>query len=165
MILIVDTTQSHEGKRLAEAAKGTEYEWIDASKMNISPCIGCNHCWLKTPGICAVKDDHEQILQKAVAADRLWLAADTRFGFISYKCKNIVDRLIPLVMMNLYIKNGEMRHIPRYDRLPELGLIYCGDGDKEYLNRWVKRMALNLGVDSPGAYSADEIQEAASCIL
>lgn len=167
MVLIVDATQFHMGKKILENIKGEqvkEYKWLDASEMKISPCVGCNYCWLKTPGICSIRDDQEQILKKAICADQLWIIADTKFGFISHKGKNIVDRLIPLVMMNLYIKNGEMRHIPRYDKLPDLGVVYCGDGDRQYLNRWVKRMALNLAGSSLGAYSIDEIQEAGACI-
>lgn len=34
---------------------------VDTSEMNISHCVGCNCCWLKTPGICVIKDDYEQI--------------------------------------------------------------------------------------------------------
>lgn len=161
MILIVDTTQSHAGWMLSKSKKcgqHEECEWLDTTKMKISPCIGCNYCWLKTPGKCSVKDDHEGILKKVIQADRLWLVADTQFGFISYKGKNIVDRLPPLVTMNLHIKNGEMRHVPRYDKLPDLGVIYCGNGDKEYLEQWTERAALNLAVHSLGAYSIDEIE-------
>ena len=36
---------------------GNEVEMIKTSGMNISHCMGCNHCFLKTPGVCAIKDD------------------------------------------------------------------------------------------------------------
>lgn len=168
MILIVDTTQAHLGNQIVKNIKSKtlpRYELLDATKTDISPCIGCNYCWLKTPGICTIKDDYATILKKLLQADQLWLVADTQFGFISYKGKNIADRLLPLLTMGLCIKKGEMRHIPRYDNLPDFGIIYSGNGDKAYLERWTKRMALNLGVNSLGAYSADEIQEAGACIL
>lgn len=167
MILIVDTTRSHAGRRLLEELEGERLaacEWLDATKLKILPCIGCNYCWLKTPGICAVKDDYAEILQKSVRAEQLWIVADTRFGFLSHEGKNVVDRLLPLLVMNLHFKGGEMRHIPRYERLPDLGVVYCGDGDKAYLERWTGRMALNLASGSLGAYSIDEIEEAPICI-
>lgn len=89
----------------------------------------------------------------------MWIVADTRFGFISYKGKNFIDRIMPIVTMNLHMKNGQMRHVMRYKRKTNFGVIYRGDGDKEYLNRWAGRAALNLGSKSLGAYSIEEIQE------
>ena len=41
----------------------SECKILYAQEMKISPCVGCNACWLKTPGICAVKDDYEEILK------------------------------------------------------------------------------------------------------
>ena len=45
-----------------------EVEIIDTSNMKIAHCMGCNQCWLKTPGVCAIKDDYESILKKLVQA-------------------------------------------------------------------------------------------------
>ena len=61
--------------------KDQEAEIIDTSEMKIAHCMGCNQCWLKTPGICAIKDDYENILKKLVKADNLWLVSffDIRF--------------------------------------------------------------------------------------
>lgn len=39
------------------AEKVNEYRVIHTATMRISPCVGCNSCWLKTPGVCALKDD------------------------------------------------------------------------------------------------------------
>ena len=65
MILLVDTTGLHKGKEilkeLKKVDKNQSYELVDTSEMNISHCVGCNCCWLKTPGICAIKDDYENI--------------------------------------------------------------------------------------------------------
>jgi hypothetical protein len=41
--------------------KDKEVEVVDTSDMKIAHCMGCNQCWLKTPGICAIKDDYEKI--------------------------------------------------------------------------------------------------------
>ena len=45
-----------------------EVEIIDTTGMKIAHCMGCNQCWLKTPGICAIKDNYESILKKLVQA-------------------------------------------------------------------------------------------------
>lgn len=170
MNLMIDTTKVHIGKHLAEkvlqnGGNASKFQWIDTSGMQISHCIGCNYCWLKTPGVCAIKDDYLPILQKMSKADQVWLITDTRFGFVSYQAKNIVDRIMPLVTMNLKIQDGQMRHVMRYDHQPDFGIIYTGDGDQAYLNQWCQRVALNFGSHSLGAFPAKNCEEAISCML
>ena len=150
MILIVNTTS--DGRitdtiRQHLAEKRTEAEIIEASNLNISHCIGCNHCWLKTPGECAVKDDYEEILKKIVHADQLWVISDTALGFINHKGKNIFDMVIK-----------------RYKKNANVGLIFNGDADGDFLNRWMERVALNLGSKSLGAFKESEVKEALSCM-
>ena len=141
------------------------FELIDTTGMNISHCVGCNCCWLKTPGVCAIQDDYEPILRKMNRADQVWLISDTRFGFVSWQTKNIVDRIMPLVTMYLKFKDGQMRHVMRYDHQPDLGVIYTGEGDQEYLERWCQRTALKLASRSQGVFSAGSGKEAVSCML
>lgn len=170
MILMIDTTIKHIGKQITEellcnGGNPAAFELIDTTGMNISHCVGCNYCWLKTPGICAIKDDYAPILKKMSKAAQVWLITDTRFGFVSYQTKNIVDRVMPLVTMYLKFKDGQMRHVMRYDHQPDIGIIYTGEGDKAYLERWCGRTALNLGSSSLGVFPAEDRKEAVSCML
>ena len=170
MILMLDTTENHIGKVIAEELLGSaenavEFELIDTAGMHISHCVGCNYCWLKTPGICAIQDDYEPILRKMSGAEQVWLVSDTHFGFVSWQTKNIVDRIMPLVTMYLKFKDGQMRHVMRYDHQPDIGIIYTGDGDQAYLERWCQRTALNLGSRSLGVFSESSRREAMSCML
>ena len=170
MVLMLDTTANHIGKVIAEELLGSaenavEFELIDTAGMHISHCVGCNYCWLKTPGICAIQDDYEPILRKMSGAEQVWLVSDTHFGFVSWQTKNIVDRIMPLVTMYLKFKDGQMRHVMRYDHQPDLGIIYTGDGDQAYLERWCGRTALNLGSRSLGVFSEERRKEAVSCML
>jgi hypothetical protein len=57
-----------------------------------------------------------------------------------------------------------MRHVARDDKLPDLGLIYFGDGEKEYLKRWNERAALNFERKSLGVFERSNIKEAVSCM-
>lgn len=170
MVLTIDTTAEHIGQEIAEELRrrdknAVELEVIDTAGMHIPHCVGCNYCWLKTPGVCAIHDDYEPILRKMSGADQVWLVSDTHFGFVSWQTKNIVDRIMPLVTMYLKFKDGQMRHVMRYDHQPDLGVIYTGEGDQEYLKRWCQRTALNLGSRSLGVFSADNGKEAVSCML
>lgn len=149
----------------ALTAKVETAEVIHTEDMKILPCVGCNYCWLKTPGVCAIRDDYEPILKKMSKADQVWLITDTCFGFVSYQTKNIMDRVMPIVTMYLKIKNGQMRHVMRYEHQPDIGIIYTGEGDQDYLNRWCARTALNFGSHSLGAFRAEQTEEAISCML
>ncbi len=132
--------------------------------MNISHCIGCNYCWLKTPGVCAIKDDYEIILKKIIHSDQLWVISDTALGFLDHKGKNIFDRILPIATMYLRFVGDQMRHIPRYDGKTDIGIIYTGEPDREYLQRWSERTALNFDSRSRGVYRTDEIKEAVACM-
>lgn len=165
MILIINTLDDKQSIRTLEErlkAGNYHYEIVHTADMEIKNCIGCNYCWLKTPGECTIKDDYEMILKKIIKADQMWVVADTHFGFISYKGKNILDRIMPIVTMNLHMKNGQMRHVMRYKKKTDFGVIYQGDGDKEYLNRWAERVAINFASRSQGAYSIDETEDIAN---
>ena len=167
MVLIVNTTSdlsaTEELKALA-AEKGIDAEIIEAYSMNISHCIGCNYCWLKTPGVCAIKDDYEIILKKIIHSDQLWVISDTALGFLDHKGKNIFDRILPIATMYLRFVGDQMRHVPRYDGKTDIGIIYTGDPDREYLQRWSERTALNFDSRSLGVYRTDEIKEAVACM-
>ena len=129
---------------------------INTDEFKIGSCLGCTHCWLKTPGVCAVKDDWETIFKRVIAADTVVFVAEAKLGFVSYKMKNIVDRLIPIATPYTLMHNGEMRHVLRYDKSPNLGLIYTGNGDKEFLTTWLERVAINFFSRSLGVYSIEE---------
>ncbi len=128
-------------------------EIIYTENMNIKGCIGCNNCWLVTPGICTIKDDYEKLLIKFLQAERVIFITDLKLGFASYKLKNIIDRLLPLVTMNLRFKNGQMRHYPRYKKHYKMGLIYKEDGNQQFLEKWFERVMINIEGTSLGVYN------------
>ena len=77
MVLMVDTTADHIGKVIAEELlrsheNAVELELIDTTGMHISHCVGCNYCWLKTPGICAIQDDYGAVDKVPPKALEIW---------------------------------------------------------------------------------------------
>ena len=135
-----------------------EVEIIDTSGMKIAHCMGCNQCWLKTPGICAIKDDYEVILKKLIQADNLWLVSDTHFGFLNYKGKRLMDRIMPMLNMTLGFRDGWMRHDLRYHAL-NIGLLYKGTAEQTMMEDWCKRTAANIGGLSLGAIALPDTFE------
>lgn len=81
------------------------------------------------------------------------------------QAKNIIDRIMPMVTIYLKMKNGQMRHVMRYRHTADLGVVYYGEADTDYLKHWSDRVALNFGSNSLGAYNEWELKEAVSCML
>ena len=92
----------------------------------------------------AIKDDYEAIVRKMVGANDLWLVSDTCFGFIDWRGKRVMDRLMPMVNMYIEMRDGWERHQLRYHAL-NVGLLYRGNGDQSLLEEWCERTAANIG--------------------
>ena len=143
---------------------GTDLQVIHAYEQHFHPCVGCNACWLVTPGICAIKDGYEELLKAYLQYDAVLFLSGTALNFVNHRMKNLIDRLLPLVTMYIRIVDGQCRHVPRYDKKFRFGLLYAGSADRAYLNRWMERVMLNFDGESLGAYPMENAQEVLSCI-
>lgn len=152
--LVLNTLGKEALDQVNALIKDKEVEVVDTSDMKIAHCMGCNQCWLKTPGICAIKDDYEKIIKKLVETENLWIVSDTRFGFLDYKGKRVMDRIMPMLNMTVCFRDGWMRHKLRYHAL-NIGLLYKGAADQTMMEDWCKRTAANIGGQSLGAIALD----------
>ncbi len=152
--LVLNTLGKEALDQVNTLIKDKEVEVVDTSDMKIAHCMGCNQCWLKTPGICAIKDDYEKIIKKLVETENLWIVSDTRFGFLDYKGKRVMDRIMPMLNMTVCFRDGWMRHKLRYHAL-NIGLLYKGAADQAMMEDWCKRTAANIGGQSLGAIALD----------
>ena len=146
------------------AARVNCYRVIHAYERNIRPCVGCNACWLVTPGVCSIKDDYADVLKAYLQYDETVFLAGTALGFVDHRMKNIIDRILPLMTMYLTMVDGQMRHVPRYDKLCKWGLVYAGEADAVYLNRWMERVMCNARGVSLGAHPIERVEEVLACI-
>ena len=166
MTLVLNTLESgnrSEQIKTLLAGKDENFEIVNTADMKIAHCMGCNMCWLKTPGVCAIRDDYEIILKKLVAAENFWIVADTKFGFVGYRGKRVLDRVVPMLNMYIEFRDGWERHQLRYHPL-NFGVIYKGDGNQELLEEWSMRVARNLAGHSLGVFALDknEVRESAT---
>lgn len=152
--LVLNTLGKEALDQVNALIKDKEVEVVDTSDMKIAHCMGCNQCWLKTPGICVIKDDYEKIIKKLVETENLWIVSDTRFGFLDYKGKRVIDRIMPMLNMTVGFRDGWMRHKLRYHAL-NIGLLYKGAADQAMMEDWCKRTAANIGGQSLGAIALD----------
>lgn len=95
-----------EGAREA----GADVELVYLQGMNIQPCLGCFHCWLKTPGQCLQKDDMPGLLDRLREADVTVLGTPLYVCGMTAQLKTMMDRIIPLAMPFIEVCDGQCTH-------------------------------------------------------
>jgi multimeric flavodoxin WrbA len=136
-------------EKLVNEKAGTDIEYFKIRDMDIHFCKGCWDCWVKTPGVCSQKDDHEKILRSYPSSDLVIFIAPIKAGYESYMLKKVKDRLIPLVHPYIRIYRGEQHHIQRYDKNPDIGLVLIKEKDTTsdeilVIRQTYERMILNI---------------------
>jgi len=115
---------------------------------NISPCMGCFDCWLKTPGTCVINDSARNITNIAVESDIWFFLTPMRFGGYSSNLKKAVDRLLPIFVPVFTRVGGEVHHRLRYEKHPILiGIGHDEDGSEdkaEMFKKLISRNAINF---------------------
>jgi len=117
-------------------------------ELNITHCVGCFECWVKTPGICRFKDDGPQIAEEYIKSDLLINITPVTFGGYSSELKKALDRIICLISPFFMKIDGETHHKRRYDKYPSLmgiGVLPQSDPySEEIFKTLVKRNSLNF---------------------
>ena len=72
---------------------GNEVEKIRVAEKKIGFCRACYYC-RQSEGICAVKDDMAEVLQKMIDADVIVLASPVYFYSIDAQLKVLIDRTV-----------------------------------------------------------------------
>ena len=105
-VLVINSSPRPEGEskttlmleRLATGMKkaNARVEMVHLRKKNLQHCTGCNVCWIKKPGRCALKDDMtSEILPKFLEADLVVLGTPMYHWTINGKMKAFFERLKP----------------------------------------------------------------------
>lgn len=106
-----------------------QIEYFRLRDMNINFCNGCWSCWVKTPGLCAIKDDHEQILSRIPNVDLVLYISPVILGYESSYVKTCKDRSIGSAHPYIIIHKGEQHHVQRYEKMPDIGIMLITDND------------------------------------
>ncbi|BBB32623.1 iron-sulfur flavoprotein [Thermotomaculum hydrothermale] len=106
---------------------GAKIENIFLASKKINHCMGCFHCWTKTPGKCIQRDEMDQLIPKFMSSDIVVLATPLYTDSVSSILKKFFERLLPIVKPHFERVNGETKHIPRYEKYPDFVFISnCG---------------------------------------
>lgn len=71
---------------------GCTVEKIRIAEKKIGYCMGCYAC--RNGGVCAIKDDMAEIMQKLIEADVIVLASPVYFYSIDAQLKAVIDRTV-----------------------------------------------------------------------
>lgn len=112
---------------------------------NINSCVGCFNCWLKTPGICVIKDDAQDLAGKFINSDLVIYLTPITFGGYSFQLKKAVDRMLPLISPFFKKINGEIHHKERYKKYPMiLGIGIAENADSNEVKIFKKLVERNI---------------------
>lgn len=133
---------------LEKFSSADNVESIMLNHNELKYCTGCFGCWIKTPGMCVIKNDSaNEISKKYINADKVILLTRVTYGGYSADTKAFLDRSIVNLSPFFIKKNGEMHHRRRYKKYPDL--ILCGygsitDSERKTFLKLSERNALNL---------------------
>ena len=72
---------------------GNQVEKIRVAEKKIGYCKACYYC-RQSGGVCAIKDDMAEVLQKMIDADVIVLASPVYFYSIDAQLKALIDRTV-----------------------------------------------------------------------
>lgn len=127
---------------------GCEVESFTLRELEISPCLGCFGCWVKTPGVCVIQDAGRDVARAVIRSDLAVFLTPVTFGGYSSDLKKVLDRFIGLVSPFFTRVKGEIHHKQRYPRHPRLigvGVLAKPDPESERIfTSLVNRNAINF---------------------
>ncbi len=99
-------------KPFLEGAKeaGAEIDLVYPHEKEIKPCLGCNCCWLKTPGRCVHNDDMAELVELMRACEVAVIASPIYVGGVTGQTKTFLDRLTPVSMPYIEIVDDRSTH-------------------------------------------------------
>ncbi|MDX9721152.1 MAG: hypothetical protein RBU37_10430 [Myxococcota bacterium] len=156
-LLLTSLKESQVGAlRAALEGLGLRVECAQLDPEGVSPCLGCGHCGLQTPGVCVhskgSRDGFDALLRRIPHHDMLVLSGAIVLGTWEADLKRGIDRFMPLIRGKYTRRQGETHHQMRYSqpsRLLCLGVQPepC-DQDAQRLARLAARHAVNWAMQA-----------------
>ena len=135
----------------------------------VRSCIGCFGCWIKTPGRCVIKDRAYEFPELIAAHNELIIVSRIVFGGMSPEVKAVMDRSIGYMLPFFRIVRGEMHHVQRYEKGPEMKYIFYGEDipqkEKEIAEKLIVANAANFDAKIFSAVFCSSPDEAAEVLM
>ncbi len=169
MSLLIINNISETDEKVNEAInklteKVDKFYVVQATKLNVSNCIGCKTCMFVTPGKCCLKDDYTQIEELLFQYDNIIILSKTSLGFLDYRTMRILERRFSLAVIFCEVREGKIRHILRYNNKLRIGILYKGNLDQNLLNEWLDLYSSHGDDISIGSFNVKDVEEICKCI-
>jgi multimeric flavodoxin WrbA len=145
-----DRTGTRVSAMLIQSLKsqGWEIDHIPVRDKKIGNCAGDFFCWIRSPGICNIKDDNRVIAEAIMKSNLLVYLTPIRFGGYGSTLKKAVDHQIQNISPFFKKINGETHHQKRYSQYPNflaIGWMEAANDQEEIVFRHLAwRNALNF---------------------
>lgn len=103
-------------------------ESINLNKLDIKDCKGCFVCWKDTPGVCCIKDDMQEMLEKIKSADIIIWSFPLYYFSLPSRIKAFMDRQLPLMLPFMDKNTLGGAHPKRYDSSQQKNVIISSCG-------------------------------------
>ncbi|SKA89453.1 NADPH-dependent FMN reductase [Caloramator quimbayensis] len=97
-------------------------DFIDITKLNINPCIGCLKC--EKDGECFIEDDMKFIYEAVEKSDLVVLSSPVYFASVTSQLKTVIDRFQSFYSKKYVLKNDNNKKRKGY-------LIFTAGGKNE----------------------------------
>ena len=139
-------------------ADGAQVETFPLRDLKLAHCLGCFHCWVKTPGMCVEADAGREIARAVIQSDVTVLFTPVTFGGYSPELKKMVDRFVQLASPFFQMDHGEVHHPPRYAHRPRFVVVgvqrHPNPAEAQIFKTLAGRNAINL---HPASYAAEVV--------
>lgn len=144
--LILHDLPPEEAERLFSDLPNVKF-FCSANKM--ASCKGFYDCWLKEPGICALRDGAENLGKEIAECGTFIIISRSLYGGLSRETKNALDRSISFALPFFHVRNKELHHQTRYENMGSMRTyIYDANGltetEQTALSDMIKAIGVNL---------------------
>lgn len=135
---------------LGDIVKPTNGNVVFNATTKYAFCKGCFDCWLKTPGVCIIKDKLFGLADELANCDEFIIISECLYGGFGVNVKGVIDRLIAFNLPFFRNIEKELHHKPRYNNKFRMVVLFYGDINEEeklIANNYVKAIAKNFNND------------------
>lgn len=156
MKLIVHDIDRQEFDRMYPGIREDESVKLFEKGSKIANCIGCFGCWIQTPGQCAIRDNFGDMGRELAHCDELILISRCVYGGYSPFVKNVMDRSIPYLHPDFIMRNGQMHHKNRYEKVISMKAYFYGEDLSEKERQTAVSLVAANAVNFSGAVKVTE---------